>query len=395
MYKPAQPRPYGGEKTEDLDAFITQLGVYMIFHSQSIVNDMQRIIAASQFLTGRAMGWFQPLLQDFIANAYKGTENLQQETAETFETYEHFIGKVRSMFGNPLKRQDAEKLLHDLRQTKRTSDYAVEFKRLAAEAQIPEASRYELFYRGCSKWVKDELARIDRDDYEFNEYVNYAIQTDQRSYQRYREEHRPKGARNGKSNRSKEDSKPLNAAIKDRPKKDRSNIKCFNCGKMGHFKSQCRSPKKEGGKQPKVPEGRPAGSVQPSDTTLGSLTLGSLNIVDKEDPLMTDNLNLEEAFHQVPITTDDSIQTTQEEEVHTVEEQAQIFLELMHTLVPTFPLLSEISDTSSEASSDTHITTEFPTYVPEEEIFSITYLDETYTLRQLLEAEAEFTENRY
>ncbi|KAI1439466.1 hypothetical protein F5Y02DRAFT_70031 [Annulohypoxylon stygium] len=32
-YKPINPKPYSGEKTEDLDAFVTQLRIYMFFYS--------------------------------------------------------------------------------------------------------------------------------------------------------------------------------------------------------------------------------------------------------------------------------------------------------------------------------------------------------------------------
>ncbi|KAI1439362.1 hypothetical protein F5Y02DRAFT_103101 [Annulohypoxylon stygium] len=114
-YKSVNPKPYSREKTEDLDAFVTQLGIYMLFYSQSITNDMQRIVAASQFLTGKAMTWFQPLLQDFLVKAYKREDALQQETRETFKDYEAFIAKVRDMFGNPLKKEEAEKQLYTLK----------------------------------------------------------------------------------------------------------------------------------------------------------------------------------------------------------------------------------------------------------------------------------------
>jgi hypothetical protein len=38
----------------------------------------------------------------------------------------------------------------------------------------------------------------------------------------------------------------------DKPRKDKSSIKCFNCDKLGHYARECRSPKKEGWKP--VPE---------------------------------------------------------------------------------------------------------------------------------------------
>ncbi|KAI1473284.1 hypothetical protein F4774DRAFT_74073 [Daldinia eschscholtzii] len=172
---------------------------------------------------------------------------------------------MRLMFGNPLKKEDARKAIRNLKQTKRASEYATKFKRLAAVAQLPEDAQFDYFYEGLATWVKDEISKEGRPKH-INEYIERAIIHDKRSYERFQEKRTKRTTFTRTKREPKEAS--LSAVKADKPKRDMSKIKCYNCNKMGHISRNCKAPRK----QPKVPEGRP------ESKTIGAVSLGAFNI---------------------------------------------------------------------------------------------------------------------
>jgi Zinc knuckle len=56
---------------------------------------------------------------------------------------------------------------------------------------------------------------------------------------------KPKAKKNSSSNPKKKGGKSGNSAGNKKPKKDISEIECFNCGKKGHYMNKCPSPCKE------------------------------------------------------------------------------------------------------------------------------------------------------
>jgi Zinc knuckle len=70
---------------------------------------------------------------------------------------------------------------------------------------------------------------------------------------------------------------PTDRVISDKPTKDKSKITCYNCGKLGHYSSECRSKKQDGTQ----PTRSISAAVKDEDSESFYTTFGQL--FDKED----------------------------------------------------------------------------------------------------------------
>ncbi|AEO53138.1 hypothetical protein MYCTH_2054216, partial [Thermothelomyces thermophilus ATCC 42464] len=104
----------------------------------------------------------------------------------------------------------------------------------------------QLFYNGLKEKVKDKLYKYDRPK-TLDKYIVQAIRIDDRLYKQ--------GQTNGTIVKANDKKKRTyaNTSYETYPgaididviTKDKSNVTYYNCGKKGHYKQECRSPKKE------------------------------------------------------------------------------------------------------------------------------------------------------
>ena len=119
----------------------------------------------------------------------------------------------------------------------------------------------QLFYNGLKERVKDELYKEDRPE-SIDAYMDKAIRIDDRQFQREQEKKGrtsafvPLRSSNNSNNTKKKrtwgthisgttHSGPMeiDAAQTSQGKRDLLQVTCFNCGKKGHMKRDCRAPK--------------------------------------------------------------------------------------------------------------------------------------------------------
>ncbi|RYP26911.1 hypothetical protein DL767_007878 [Monosporascus sp. MG133] len=180
----------------------------------------------------------------------------EEEEVEEVPTTESGKGKERELTTDErldlVAEKHAVKKMHDLKQTTSAAEYTTEFNRLAAISKLPQSALFFPFYDGLKEQVKDEMFRVPKTG-PFKEYTDKAIISDRRTFDRYLKR-RGTGRRNGdkrsSSNKKTKDRSQKEASVAlAESKKDKSKVECFNCGKKGHFKSECHFPAKKGNPQ--------------------------------------------------------------------------------------------------------------------------------------------------
>ena len=245
-HKPKRPDNYDGKTS--VQSFLTAASVYLFQQRGVLTSDEDQVLEISSLLTGDAKEWFEPVLRDFTNNA---EDDREDETNHLFKKYANFEEKLRSMYGNPDEARSAAQKLLTFKQKGSASHYTSQFKQLAAKTGwTDDETLIDTFYRGLKDTVKDELVVRDRPQ-TFDKYTNLAITIDNRQHERRQEKkgtYIPRVPGVTKQSQNTPDTShgtapgPMNLGGINQQRNKRQ-IKCYNCGKMGHIARNCRSKK--------------------------------------------------------------------------------------------------------------------------------------------------------
>jgi len=303
------PPKYDGA-TGQLQAHLTQIRAYQRYNSMENWPEDKKVVHASSYLEGRALAWFEPYLTDYMN--HKTPEEMKPETREMFNNYENYENALKSLFQDPDEERQAERQLANCQQRSSAAAYATEFRRISARIKATDQTKIFMFYRGLKNEVKDELSKIIDQPSEFLQYVELAIKIDNRLYERRLEK---KGSTSGqfqrnntyKPNTGKKYNKPSTQwgqhagpmELDATQRKDKKDIECFNCGKKGHFKRECRGKKKDQNWK-SVPEGpRQANAASQDNTKVAPENTKQANVAsrtNKKPPRSSQQRELAEQY---------------------------------------------------------------------------------------------------
>src|SRR5271155_5261452 len=249
-YRLNEPETFRGSR-QDLPRFLSQLSLVFSSAPQRFSTDTSRINYAASFLRGTAFTWLQP--------------HLEASSPPSFLlSYPQFTEALRSAFGDPNQKHNAEQSLHALRQKGSASAYTSEFRRLASYTGWNSSALLFQFEHGLKEELKDELAKSDPID-DLNHLMSTVIKIDDRLFERKRAKERFSSVRRPVARNQRDDPHFMDVdSIRTQPKQfkrlteaekqhRRDNNLCLYCGEKGHSANECpkRSSGKSGAQKPK------------------------------------------------------------------------------------------------------------------------------------------------
>lgn len=162
------PERFGGDPTS-CRAFLTQCSMQFVMQPSSFPSEAAKVAYTISLLTGQAKLW--------------GTAEWERRSASC-SSFDSFSTELRRVFDPVRPDKEAARYLSTLCQGNRTVDqYAIEFRRYAADTRWNEPACFDAFYRGLSERVKDELAaRVLPED--LNGLIEVAASIDRRLKER-------------------------------------------------------------------------------------------------------------------------------------------------------------------------------------------------------------------
>eukprot|EP00064_Thunnus_orientalis_P019626 superscaffoldBa00004989_g19750 len=243
----SRPECFSGD-SGDCRTFLTQCDLHFELQTAAFPSDRSKIAYIISYLTGRAEAWAtaewswkSPVCRSLLLFSKTFTQIFQQTAPG----------------------REAARALVKLRQgKKRVSDYAIEFRTIAAESDWNQPALFDVFLDGLSDTIKDQLPPLDLPA-ELDLLIALAIKIDKCLYERERGRTRPCGSpplqrrqQAGSSSfspwRRTADSTTASPPTTEEPmqlgrthltpeesQRRVSEGHCIYCGQLGHFIAFC------------------------------------------------------------------------------------------------------------------------------------------------------------
>ncbi|KAK2772737.1 reverse transcriptase domain protein [Colletotrichum kahawae] len=167
-----------------LKGFLIQVKNYQNFHHRDFANETEKVVHAATYLRGKALQWFEPIQEEYLK--YETLNECTTETRNIYANFQGFEDALRSLFQDPDEKQQAERDLSQLRQTKSAKDYSANFQQLSVQLNLTKETKIFMFYQGLKDEVKDEIIKVDQPE-DFLQYAELAIKIDNQLFKRRKE----------------------------------------------------------------------------------------------------------------------------------------------------------------------------------------------------------------
>jgi hypothetical protein len=154
----ALPERYAGDRTK-LKVFLLQVQIFFKFNEEKFLDYDSKTVWAISYLTGEALKWVEPYLEDYFAN--QDEDGVMTTTKRIFKSFGGFKAEIGRVFGDVDAVKTAERKIRELRQTGSAISYATEFQRHATITGWDTRALISQYEQGLKGHVLDEMARMD------------------------------------------------------------------------------------------------------------------------------------------------------------------------------------------------------------------------------------------
>ncbi|KAF4222316.1 hypothetical protein CNMCM5878_005598 [Aspergillus fumigatiaffinis] len=151
------PEPFDGTHSK-LRAFLTQMDMYMQMNHEKLVNEPDKVLFITTYLTGPAFDWFEPFVRDYQTH---DMDNQDDKTKAMFASYAEFKKQLKGTFSDIDKEQNAKQQLWRLKQMSSVNNYALKFQQIISHLDWDEDAYIARFEEGLKPDIQEKLIWMD------------------------------------------------------------------------------------------------------------------------------------------------------------------------------------------------------------------------------------------